>query len=324
MLKQIIKNSKEYKEIKQNSATGRLSHAMLFVSSDQDYLNELTEELKKVILCENKIDSDYCNTCAICTKLNSGVAVDVETVENESGIKVDDIVGVLDKLYVRPYEASKKIVVIKNIDKANDMAQNKLLKSLEEPPSHVVFLLTASSTNKLLQTILSRVQKYTIEPLDDALIAQILKTKGVQDPEKIAVQAGGSVQEANKLCGSDSARVVYSLVSETMRGLRSTTELVTYVSRMEKHKDKLSEILDFFEVFTLDAIRCRAGGKNLISSDFSKSEAVATAREFSLTGLLVFYEAIIEAKRMNSFYVTPQNIIDQLLLKLLEVKFKCR
>lgn len=323
MLKEIIKNSKEFKEVQHNVATGKLSHAMLFVSSDQDYLSLLLSELQKLILCENKSGDSYCNNCPICTKINSGVAVDIEVVSSDNGIKVDDITEVISKLYVRPYEASHKIITIKNIDGANEAAQNKLLKSLEEPPAHVIFLLTASSTNKLLQTILSRVQKYEIDPLEDSVIAQFLTSSGVADAEKIAYQSGGSIQEANRLSTGEDAKTIYSLVLETMRGLRSTTELVSFVSKIEKHKDKLAEILDLFEIFTQDAIRCRAGGKDLVSKS-NLNDAMSIAKEFSLSALLVFNEAVLEAKKMNSFFVTSSNIIDQLLLKLLEVKFKCR
>ena len=148
-----------------------LSHAYLFVSPGSTYNNLCAEIFASHILCENK---NFCGACPSCQKSLAKTNLDLTTLPTGRTILAEDINLVVEKSLEKPMFGDFKVFILKEIDSATIQAQNKLLKTLEEPPRHVVFILTATNENKILPTIISRVRKIFLPRLNKKIVEEII------------------------------------------------------------------------------------------------------------------------------------------------------
>ena len=122
-----------------------ISHAYMLISSDEEYVTLLAKQLAKHIMCEKNIS---CDTCSQCIKVEKNEHVDVVILPSgKKNLVVEDIENIVSESYVMPLEGERKIYILNNFDLTTVQAQNKLLKTLEEPPKSVVFILTTTNYN---------------------------------------------------------------------------------------------------------------------------------------------------------------------------------
>ncbi len=141
----------------------RLPHAMLLECTDKSVCEKTADYIAQALVCTSH--EKPCGECVPCIKFKDGNHPDVYrlTPEGDSRIiKVDMIRALRDDAYLKPNEAKYKIYIISSADSMNENAQNALLKILEEPPENVFFILTCSSADTLLDTIISRVESYNL------------------------------------------------------------------------------------------------------------------------------------------------------------------
>ncbi len=141
----------------------------------------LAHETAKALLCERQIG---CGECAHCLKLAHGAHPDfVEVTPEGADIKVDQIRDIAGNLHFRPFEARARVIVLDQVERLREGAANAFLKSLEEPPDYVYFMLIAGDLKALLPTIRSRCQKIAFQSLKPEDKANILETRFGKDPE---------------------------------------------------------------------------------------------------------------------------------------------
>ena len=161
------------------------------------------------MLCEHRDDASHplpCGKCPVCRKIAGGISVDVMTVSNgdHATIGVEAIRQIRQTLYVAPNDGDKKIYIIEKADTLNIQSQNALLKTLEEPPEHVVFILATTEPQKLPATILSRVQRYDFGRIPTGLMVErmhlALSEMGITAEEEalqmVARAAEGAMRDA--------------------------------------------------------------------------------------------------------------------------------
>ena len=130
-----------------------LKHAYLFNSCDEIKNQTASLLLALIINCENE---NVCLNCKNCLKILNGNSLDIYTYPKNKSIVVDDIKEIIESAYIKPAELKNKIYILNNFDEANIASQNKFLKTLEEPPNNVIFLLNTTNLDKVLATIKSR------------------------------------------------------------------------------------------------------------------------------------------------------------------------
>lgn len=153
-----LKNTKLYKSLNLNQ---NLHHAYLLHSIDKELNNAIANIFAKSILCASK---NACGVCTHCKQFSSLSHPDCLII-NQQTVKVEDVNNLVSKLNTKPISTEYKVFVILNAENINEIAQNKLLKSLEEPNPSNIFILTTSKIDKLLPTVLSRLHKVTIPKL---------------------------------------------------------------------------------------------------------------------------------------------------------------
>src|ERR1700691_6084553 len=159
-----------------NSLTsGRVHHAFLFSGTRGVGKTTVARILAKSLNCETGVSSNPCGVCAACTEIDEGRFVDLLEVDAASRTKVDDTRDMLDNVQYAPTRGRYKVYLIDEVHMLSTHSFNALLKTLEEPPPHVKFLLATTDPQKLPVTVLSRCLQFSLKRLPAILIGERLK-----------------------------------------------------------------------------------------------------------------------------------------------------
>lgn len=193
------------KTIKNSLRENRMAHAYLFAGPRGVGKTTTARLIAKGLNClTNGITDDPCDTCDNCRAVNEGNFVDMIEIDAASNRGIDEIRQLKDKINYRPARGRKKVYIIDEAHMLTKEAFNALLKTLEEPPSHVLFILATTEPDKILPTIISRCQRYDFKPISfestrDRLL-EIGKSEGIKvDDESLLLiyeKAGGSMRDA--------------------------------------------------------------------------------------------------------------------------------
>ncbi|MDD5289004.1 MAG: DNA polymerase III subunit gamma/tau, partial [Dehalococcoidales bacterium] len=185
--------------------SGRLSHAYLFCGPRGTGKTSTGRILAKAVNClTTGGKGEPCNTCEMCCAITEGRAMDVIEIDAASNTGVDDIRSLREKVNYAPTQAHYKVYIIDEFHMLSGSASNALLKTLEEPPPHVIFILATTEVHKILPTIMSRCQRFDFHRISQADImkklAGVCKTENITiAPESlrlIARSATGSMRDA--------------------------------------------------------------------------------------------------------------------------------
>jgi DNA polymerase-3 subunit gamma/tau len=185
----------------------RISHAYLFCGPRGTGKTSTARNLAKAINCLTNGKGEPCNTCEMCRAITGGRALDVIEIDAASNTSVDDIRNLREKVNYAPNEARRKVYIIDEVHMLSNSASNALLKTLEEPPPHAIFILATTETHKILPTILSRCQRFDFHRLSQGdvikKLAHISKNEGIRIEDEalklIARAATGSMRDAENL-----------------------------------------------------------------------------------------------------------------------------
>jgi len=146
--------------LKRSVAADKSPHALLFVGPKGSGKTTTARIFAKAINCPNVKEGNPCGVCDVCEEIASGASVDVIEIDGASNRKIDDIREIRDKISHSPSKFKKKVYIIDEVHMLTKEAFNALLKTLEEPPSHAVFVLCTTESDKLPATIISRCQRF--------------------------------------------------------------------------------------------------------------------------------------------------------------------
>ena len=146
--------------LKNELKTGRLSHAYLFTGCRGTGKTTCAKILAKAVNCQSPVDGDPCNECAICRGIDEGTILDVTEIDAASNNGVDSIRDLRDEVAFTHVSGTYRVYIIDEVHMLSAGAFNALLKTLEEPPAHVIFILATTEVHKLPATILSRCQRF--------------------------------------------------------------------------------------------------------------------------------------------------------------------
>src|SRR5690242_10791184 len=187
--------------------TGRMHHAYLFTGTRGVGKTTIARIFAKSLNCERGESADPCGECSVCTAVDAGRFVDLLEIDAASNTGVDDVREVIENAQYAPARGRFKVYLVDEVHMLSKPAFNALLKTLEEPPPHVKFLLATTDPQKLPVTVLSRCLQFNLKRLPVALIAEHLNK--VLDAEKIphdapavklvAQAADGSMRDALSL-----------------------------------------------------------------------------------------------------------------------------
>ncbi len=186
---------------------GRIGHAYLFTGTRGTGKTTVAKLLAKVVNCENPVDGNPCNECRMCKGIAAQTSMNVIEIDAASNNGVDNVREIVEEVRYSPTEGRYKVYIIDEVHMLSPGAFNALLKTIEEPPSYVIFILATTEVHKIPVTILSRCQRYdfkriTIDTITERL-TELMREEQIEAEEKalryVARVADGSMRDALSL-----------------------------------------------------------------------------------------------------------------------------
>lgn len=288
------------------------SHAYLFYSSDKAKNDEIAMFFARSLICR---ENSSCGLCDACKQFMLGSHPDMYKIE-QAVVKVEDVKKLIEKLDTKPISSEKKIFVILNFDTVNEISQNKLLKSLEEPNQNNVFILTSTKIDKILPTVMSRVKKFYIENLtenDRSLLSSELKNKNI-DIQKY-IKTNYSLSEMINLATNKTYINTISAVSNLFETINTTADIPKIVSNIPTEcKPYFFECMQDVVLSSLDETSTKFDIKLLTTVRFKFPKPV----------LIKATKLIEDAFIKQNSNVNFNYILDNLLFSILKEKFLCK
>lgn len=210
---QVIGQKHITETLKNQVRTGRFSHAYIFIGTRGTGKTTCARILARAVNCEHPVDGNPCGECAACRGILDGSVLDVVELDAASNNGVDNVRALRDEAVFSPASVRKRVYIIDEVHMLSTPAFNALLKILEEPPEHLMFILATTELQKVPATILSRCQRHSFKRIDSATLADHLQYVARQEhfdmtrdaAELIARLADGGVRDALSLLDQCSA-----------------------------------------------------------------------------------------------------------------------
>ena len=308
--------------LKNQIMSGRVGHAYLFNGGRGTGKTTSAKILARAVNCLNPQDGEPCNECEICKEILDGSLTDVVEMDAASNNSVEDIRSIRDEVNFLPTKAKYRVYIIDEVHMLSVGAFNALLKTLEEPPAHVKFILATTEPQKLPTTILSRCQRFDFKKISEEDIIKrlrvICKDAEIEIDEDalklISVLAEGAMRDAISIlerCYQESSEKVTSQIVKELVGIPS---LVT-INKIT------SGIINNDEITSLDAIDdVLKDGKDLYNFLWEVIKYVKDILVFKATNKLELYSAeeIEEIKKLAD-KVTKERLL-QIIYQLSELE----
>lgn len=335
--------------LKYEVANSKISHAYLFCGSRGTGKTSCAKILAKAVNCENPINGNPCNKCSACLSIDSGVATDVIEMDAASNNGIDNVRNLKDEISFSPAILKYRVYIIDEVHMMSGAAFNALLKTLEEPPAYVVFILATTEFNKLPTTIVSRCQRFDFRRINSEVI--IDRLMHICERENISLTSDGArlIARASRgglrdavslleLCAGSKVEITASLVAETVgTGDReSAYKLIEAVGASDfstvydiiRETDMSSADISVFWQEIIDSYRdvmvakCSARAKGYLDLTDGEYERVrAIAEKFSMAKLSYHTELLERAlEDMQRASNSKRSIAEIALTRMCEPK----
>lgn len=296
-------NTPLVEQLRRSAASGRSSHAYLFLGGAGAGKRLIANTFAKALQCEG--EKRPCDSCKSCHAFNHGNHPDViyfQPLKNGKTYTIEDVrEQLLETVDLKPFQYEKKIYIIEKADTLNIQSQNALLKTLEEPPAHAVFLLLAERAEAFLPTILSRVVVMKIRPLSAEMIADYLMQAGhlAEESHILSAYAQGRIGQALELVEDEGFREMRQDILGKLEALPSMSEGEAYLlaKDLEGYKNDL-RFLDIMELWYRDLLTAKSLREEGYLIQRDKKDAIFRAAK-EPAALLAKKAAAVRTARMR-------------------------
>lgn len=296
-------NTPLVEQLRRSAASGRSSHAYLFLGGAGAGKRLIANTFAKALQCEG--EKRPCDSCKSCHAFNHGNHPDViyfQPLKNGKTYTIEDVrEQLLETVDLKPFQYEKKIYIIEKADTLNIQSQNALLKTLEEPPAHAVFLLLAERAEAFLPTILSRVVVMKIRPLSAETIADYLMQAGhlAEESHILSAYAQGRIGQALELVEDEGFREMRQDILGKLEALPSMSEGDAYLlaKDLEGYKNDL-RFLDIMELWYRDLLTAKSLREEGYLIQRDKKDAIFRAAK-EPAALLAKKAATVRTARMR-------------------------
>ncbi len=309
----LLKNTNAYKIFQKEIKGETLSHAYLLVCDDESMLSNYLNVFATALMCK---EDEPCRVCRDCKLILQGSHTDVMTYPKGKKIVVSDVDDLVEKSFFKPLEGDKKIFLLNGVCSMTVQAQNKLLKTLEEPPANTYILMGATSVYPLLSTVLSRSKRLDIPPFSVESLKSFLVNEGYNSDklDSVLPLSNGKLGEVIKRYNEENVGLEMSLAKSVLLELKSSKQVAEFSSKIEKAN--LNDFVSCLAEFTRQCIVAGSGGG---VKDISAQKVL---NDISVGALIYISDKIRDAEKKLYFNGNKVAVIDGILFGVLEGKFK--
>lgn len=311
------------KYFKKVVSENNLSHAIMLEGMSGTGKTLLAYELTKAIFCEEHT-GDACDVCRNCVKLSHDNHPDFMIIEPDGKqIKNFQIEAFQEFSNIKPYDASHKVILIKEADKMNASSQNRMLKTLEEPPEHVIIIMITENSETFLPTITSRSQIIKLNGIHEELIVKYLGKYDLSEEERmtIAKLSTGSIGRAEAYVNNESFSIIRKHVVEILEAVnnRDRAKLLGQLAFFNSEKDNIIEILEYMILWYRDIlIYKKAKAKDVLVHIDSMDLIKKLTRNLTIKKIIQNIETIENTKMKLNQHGHFDLTIEYMLIRLLE------
>lgn len=289
---EIVGQDQVINSIKYQVKNSTVSHAYIFSGTRGTGKTSTAKILARAVNCEHPIDGNPCNECETCKSILRGTNLDVVEMDAASNNGVDDIRDLREKAFYPPSTSKYKVYIIDEVHMLSKGAFNALLKILEEPPKHLIFILATTEIERVPQTILSRTQRYSFKRISVDTISKNIS--------EIISKEGRSIDEA----GID---LIAQMADGSMRDAVSLLDRVVAVNDKQISYDRIIEVLGVTTEDTLFELATSILNSDASSIIMSVANLADDGKDMMvlIDGIVSFFRNILIAKNLND----PRKII---------------
>ncbi|MFD0698793.1 DNA polymerase III subunit gamma/tau [Paenibacillus sp. GCM10027628] len=322
----------------------RLTHAYLFNGPRGTGKTSTAKILAKAVNCEHGPAEEPCNECSACKRITEGAVMDVVEIDAASNRGVEEIRDIRDKVKYAPTEVRQKVYIIDEVHMLTTEAFNALLKTLEEPPAHVMFILATTEPHKIPATIISRCQRFDFRRV--SMEEQVQRLQYVCDQEQISISeealhyiarlSDGGMRDALSLLDqaasfatgevqlSDILSITGGVASDQFkklvlaikdRELGAALELIDTFMQEGKSADKCIEnLIDYFRDLLM--VRMVPNSPVITERVFDMNELREVAGHFSPAEMMAIIETLNHYQSEMKYSVQPQTLLEISIMKI--------
>ena len=329
--------------LKKQVETGRLSHAYLFIGTRGTGKTTCAKILAKAVNCEHPVNGNPCNRCAACRGIDDGSILDVVGLDAASNNGVDNVRALRDEAVFSPANVRKRVYIVDEVHMLSNSAFNALLKILEEPPEHLMFILATTELHKVPATILSRCQRHSFKRIPVDTITARLNFVAQQEhldlqPDAAALlarMADGGMRDAltllDQCCGNECISTDAVISAIGLAGNLRTAQLLRSVAAgdtagaLEQFRDLWqdgkdpSALLDELSMLQRDLLMqavAPRGGRELLSGAYDPVTLEELSGAFSSAQLLANLQSIQQTLGAMASQPNPRIAAELCLIRL--------
>ena len=329
--------------LKKQVETGRLSHAYLFIGTRGTGKTTCAKILAKAVNCEHPVNGNPCNRCAACRGIDDGSILDVVELDAASNNGVDNVRALRDEAVFSPASVRKRVYIVDEVHMLSNSAFNALLKILEEPPEHLMFILATTELHKVPATILSRCQRHSFKRIPVDTITARLNFVAQQEhldlqPDAAALlarMADGGMRDAltllDQCCGNECISTDAVISAIGLAGNLRTAQLLRSVAAgdtagaLEQFRDLWqdgkdpSALLDELSMLQRDLLMqavAPRGGRELLSGAYDPVTLDELSGAFSSAQLLANLQSIQQTLGAMASQPSPRIAAELCLIRL--------